>query len=303
MAKHKIRTQELDYQDIMESMPRVITNDRRPPSYVNHDPAVAPRSKKGVQMIRTCRLFLVLLHRTFLLAAVIIGGTYAFRAIENHYRAQDKQLDLTHAAHFCYTIITTIGYGQITPESDWGKIFTIAYAIVGIPITLFTVGAYGTFLNHCILKMIMGMEYCCCSCWQGKKMNLKVFIVLILLFIAEVFCFGVYVCWLEDNWDYLTAVYSWFITMTTIGFGSNNPYPTHLSLLHALAYLVVTLFSIVTLSAIFQNVQAMIESINNQSRGVCAMTFCCFSNDTKDDYTMSKYNSNHSMRYSEYTHE
>lgn len=267
-------------------------------------PAVSPPpTKKGLKMIRTCTLFLVLLHRTFLLAAVLIGGTYAFRAIENHYRASNQQIELKEAAEFCYTILTTIGYGRVEPISDWGKVFTIVYAIVGIPMTIFTVGAYGAFLKHCVLKMIMGMEYCCCSCWQGKKMNLKVLIILILLFIAEIFCFGVYVCWLEDNWDYLRAVYAWFLTMTTIGFHQQNPYPDHLDLLHALAYLVTSLFSIITLAAIFQTVQSMIDSINNQNRGACAMVFCCYSNNKKDAYAIDKYNSNHSMRYSEYPHE
>jgi len=254
-------------------------------------------------MYRTCTLFLVLLHRTFLMAAVLIGGTYAFRAIENHYRKSDQQLELTHAAEFCYTILTTIGYGRVTALSDWGKVFTIAFAIFGIPVTLFTVGAYAAFLKHCILKMVMGIEHCCCSCWQGKKMNLKVLIILILLFIAEVFCFGIYVGWLEDKWNYLDSVYTWFLTMTTVGFKQHNPYPDHLSLLHALAYLVTSMFSIVTLAAIFQTVQAMISTINNQSRGLCAMLFCCYNNNKKDVYALEKYNSNHSMRYTEYPHE
>jgi len=179
----------------------------------------------------------------------------------------------------------------------------MVYAIIGIPVTIFTVGAYGAFLKHCILKMVTGMEYCCCSCWQGKKMNLKVLIVLILLFLVEVFCFAIYVCWLEDDWDYLNAVYSWFLTITTIGFSQSNPYPNHLNLLHAFAYLVTTLFSIVTLAAIFQTIQALITSVNNQSRSVCAMLFCCYSNDSKDNYAMAKYSSNNGLRYAEYPHE
>jgi len=61
-------------------------------------------------MFRTCRLFLVLVHRTFLFAAVVIGGTYAFRAIENHYRTSPrKHLELEEAAEFCYSVLTTIG--------------------------------------------------------------------------------------------------------------------------------------------------------------------------------------------------
>lgn len=282
----------------------VVTNERRPPSYLkHHSPAVSPPPKKAFKMYRTCTLFLVLIHRTFLMAAVLIGGTYAFRAIENHYRTADQQMQLTDAAEFCYTILTTIGYGRVTAQSDWGKVFTMVFATLGIPIAIFTVGAYAAFLKHCILKMVMGMEYCCCSCWQGKKMNLKVLFILILLFLAEVFSFGVYVGWLEDSWNYLDSVYSWFLTMTTVGFRQHNPYPDHLSLLHALAYLVTSLFSIVTLAAIFQTVQAMITDVNNQDRGLCAMTFCCYNNNKKDMYPIEKYNSNHSMRYTEYPHE
>lgn len=149
----------------------------------------------------------------------------------------------------------------------------------------------------------MAFEYCCCSCWQGKKMNLKVLIILVLLFIAEVFSFAVYVCWLEDRWDYLDAVYSWFLTMSTIGFHHSNPYPDHLNLLHALAYLVTSLFSIITVAAIFQTVQTMIASVNNQSRSLCAMILCCYSNDNKDNYAIPTYNSEHGMRYAEYPHE
>ena len=134
-------------------------------------------------------------------------------------------------------------------------------------------------------------------------MNLKVLIILVLLFIAEVFCFGIYVGWLEDKWNYLDSVYTWFLTMTTVGFKQHNPYPDHLSLLHALAYLVTSMFSIVTLAAIFQTVQAMISAINIQSRGLCAMLFCCYNNNKKDVYALEKYNSNHSMRYTEYPHE
>jgi len=306
MTRHKIRTQELDYRDIIESMPNVVTNERRPPSYLKHSPAVSPPpEKKGIKMIRTCQLFLVLVHRTFLFAAVLIGGTYAIRAIENHYRETIPHMELKDAAEYCYTILTTIGYGRekTIPTSDWGKVFTIVYAIIGIPVAIFTVGAYGAFLKHCVLKLIIGLEHCCCSCWQGKKMNLKVLIILILLFIAEFFCFGVYVCWLEDRWNYLDSVYSWFLTMTTIGFKQHNPYPDHLDLLHALAYLVTSLFSIITLAAIFQTVQQMIDAVHNQDRSICAMLFCCYSNNKKDAYPMDKYNSNHSMRYAEYPHE
>lgn len=40
----------------------------------------------------------------------------------------------------CFSIISTIGYGNIAPATDGGKIVTIIYALFGIPITLSAVG-------------------------------------------------------------------------------------------------------------------------------------------------------------------
>lgn len=37
---------------------------------------------------------------------------------------------------FTVTVVTTIGYGHVTPLTKNGKIFTIVYATLGIPFTL-----------------------------------------------------------------------------------------------------------------------------------------------------------------------
>jgi hypothetical protein len=35
--------------------------------------------------------------------------------------------------YFCFTVITTIGYGNYTPNTETGRLFCIFYALVGIP--------------------------------------------------------------------------------------------------------------------------------------------------------------------------
>lgn len=286
VSKHQVRTQELDFNNVAEV------------------PPVEPKERKGRSMYLTCRLFLVMVHRTILLAAILIGGTFAFKEIENHYRGSLLQLDMKQSAHFCYTVLTTIGYGKITPLSDWGKVFTIAYAVIGIPIMLFALGSYGSFLCHCVRKMIMGFEYCCCKCWKGQRMNLKIFIFLILLLIAEVFCFAVYIKWLHDGFRYIDSVYTFFVAITTIGFYEPFPYPIKESLPEAFAYFMVNLFCLITLTGIYEAVQGMIETVNNNQRGPCAIMFCCYSSDKKDDYNMTEtYQSPHNMKYSEYVQE
>lgn len=44
------------------------------------------------------------------------------------------------AFYFCTITLTTIGYGDFSPKTDMGKLFTIPYAVMGI-------GILGAFIN------------------------------------------------------------------------------------------------------------------------------------------------------------
>jgi hypothetical protein len=55
---------------------------------------------------------------------VIVGGTLFYARVE-HWRILD-------ALYFTIITLTTVGYGDITPQTDAGKIFTIVYIFVGI---------------------------------------------------------------------------------------------------------------------------------------------------------------------------
>jgi len=45
---------------------------------------------------------------------------------------------------FCYTLITTIGYGTFSPQSTGGKIFSAFFALAGIPLFVNQAGELGT---------------------------------------------------------------------------------------------------------------------------------------------------------------
>lgn len=50
--------------------------------------------------------------------------------------------------YFCVITLTTIGYGDIVPTTDIGKIFTMFYAILGIGI----IAATGNYILHQALE-------------------------------------------------------------------------------------------------------------------------------------------------------
>jgi|GEM_PF-859096 len=80
-------------------------------------------------------------HIFYLLLIVLGIGVYFYSKVEGW----------SYIDSFYFTIITlsTVGYGDIAPKTDVGKIFTVVYIIIGF-------GIFVTFVTQLGLKM---MEY------------------------------------------------------------------------------------------------------------------------------------------------
>jgi len=66
-------------------------------------------------------------HSTLLVVSfiiVLIGGTFIYHEVEGW-----SYLDSTY---FMVITATTIGYGDLSPQTDLGKIITMIYSLVGI---------------------------------------------------------------------------------------------------------------------------------------------------------------------------
>ncbi|KAK6051231.1 Ion channel [Cooperia oncophora] len=53
---------------------------------------------------------------------------------------------------FAFTVITTIGYGNVAPRSFSGRLFVIGYGLIGIPFTLLAIADLGKFLSEMMSK-------------------------------------------------------------------------------------------------------------------------------------------------------
>ncbi|XP_029981953.1 potassium channel subfamily K member 10b isoform X2 [Sphaeramia orbicularis] len=123
---------------------------------------------------------------------------------------------------FAGTVITTIGYGNIAPSTQGGKIFCILYAIFGIPLFGCLLAGIGDQLGTIFVKSILRVE----KIFRQKHKQIsqtKIRVTSTILFILAgciVFVTIPAVIFKHiEGWTTLEALYFVVITLTTVGIG------------------------------------------------------------------------------------
>ena len=129
------------------------------------------------------------------------------------------------AVFFSGTVLTTIGYGHVSPLSESAKLFCIVFAIIGIPMTLIMISACVERLLLLTNKMYEQMKTCKCFLNDMNMVNMQMLtythlgvvfaFVLVVFFLVPAGVFS----YVEDSWNYLDGLYYCFISLTTIGLG------------------------------------------------------------------------------------
>uniref|UniRef100_A0AC34QTW3 Potassium channel domain-containing protein n=1 Tax=Panagrolaimus sp. JU765 TaxID=591449 RepID=A0AC34QTW3_9BILA len=55
---------------------------------------------------------------------------------------------------YVLTVLTTCGYGEVSVDTDVGKIFSVIFALIGIPLMFITAADIGKFLSETLLKFV-----------------------------------------------------------------------------------------------------------------------------------------------------
>ncbi|XP_043553231.1 potassium channel subfamily K member 10-like isoform X2 [Chiloscyllium plagiosum] len=128
--------------------------------------------------------------------------------------------ELGSAFFFAGTVITTIGYGNIAPSTEGGKIFCILYALFGIPLFGFLLAGIGDQLGTIFGKSIARVE----KVFRKKQVSqTKIRVISTILFILAgclVFVTIPAIIFKHiEGWTTLDSIYFVVISLTTVGFG------------------------------------------------------------------------------------
>lgn len=124
--------------------------------------------------------------------------------------------------YFSNHLIIFLGYGHMVPETLWGRLFCILYALFGIPITALMLRSVGNRITEWIIAMIKQFDR---KVYNRETENAEIksaiiaFCLLWLIILLPAIAFAN----IETGWDYLGSVYYCFITFSTIGFGDLVP--------------------------------------------------------------------------------
>ncbi|KAL1122235.1 hypothetical protein AAG570_003640 [Ranatra chinensis] len=128
-----------------------------------------------------------------------------------------RQWKFAGAFYYATTVLTTIGYGHSTPNTIGGKLFTMCYAMVGIPLGLVMFQSIGERVNKLSSVVIKHVKRVIgCRNVEASEINLICVVTTLssLTIAGGAAAFSRY-----EGWNYFDSVYYCFITLTTIGFG------------------------------------------------------------------------------------
>ncbi|XP_063614548.1 uncharacterized protein LOC134787670 [Penaeus indicus] len=124
---------------------------------------------------------------------------------------------LWNSFFFTFTVITTIGFGHMSPATPWGRVFCIVYALFGVPLNGILVAVLADIFSGKVVNSRVRARAKRYESWAGVATDTVLYLVpgfVVFLVVPAAVLLAV-----EEGWSFIDSFYFVFITLTTIGFG------------------------------------------------------------------------------------
>lgn len=150
-------------------------------------------------------------------------------------RSHDEVWTFSAALMFCLSIFTMIGYGHMTPRTEWGKIAVIFYAILGIPLYIVYFMNMGRVFAKSFKFLYRTMHRCVN---RNKRQDTEETELAEepleepAIIVPSTACIWVMIFYMTtgtimfaewENWSYLNSCYFSFTSLAKIGIGDFVP--------------------------------------------------------------------------------
>ncbi|CCH63840.1 Potassium channel domain-containing protein [Caenorhabditis elegans] len=126
---------------------------------------------------------------------------------------------------FSFTILTTIGYGNVTPHTQQCKVFLMIYGAFGIPLFLITIADLGRFSKTAIMALVQKVSKRELKKQSDEHLLREIAEVLLVagLFVVFIAIGSAVIPLWENQLTYFDSVYFSYMSLTTIGLGDIVP--------------------------------------------------------------------------------
>ena len=179
---------------------------------------------------------------------------------ENKKKHRGRQLSKDIQKWFYFVVIasTTIGYGDVYPQTQNGKIFYCCFSIIGIILMMSLLSSCGVIMSSINKRFYRAMRKLCpwMKRWSEEFLS----------FVSLVFMFVFYLGWgishhfmsETTNRSLVDIVYFWIVTFTTVGFGDLG-YSLEFEIEHTYDLTVYRVFGVSLVAAIIESLQIYIS--------------------------------------------
>jgi len=165
-----------------------------------------------------------------------------------------KTWNFVNAVFYSMTLMTTIGYGHISPITFTGKLFTVIYSFIGIPIFSIIMCDAGKVFTLFLKLQLTKKKENRKDYTIDDEFNFPIKSALVILLIYSLVG-AVTFYLLEEEWGLFGSLYFIFVTFSTVGLGDLVPQSPVVAVLSSIYFL----FGLALTSSVIGLVQEKME--------------------------------------------